>query len=338
MDVRSDWNNHELRLQTGAAFGIYADNSDEDYEDFDVTLSGRLDIQRGTAARLSTSYRHLHEDRSSPDDVGGKDPTEFDVYSISSGLSHDFGRFNAAVGGSFDRLEFDNVDAAGGGVILEEERDRDEYETTLRLGYEIVPEYEAFILGSYNIVDYDELCCDGTGTGFDRDSDGYGIALGVAFDLAGLLFGEAFAGYRSQEYDDSELKDFDGFGGGGSLVWNVTQLTTITGTARGDVGETTVTDSDGDPASGVLDATASIEVDHELLRSLILGANFSASREDYEGINRTDWLYEAGLNATYYLNRHVQLIGSYEFTTRDAEDSVDDFDENVVFLGLTVRY
>ena len=71
---------------------------------------------------------------------------------------------------------------------------------------------------------------------------------------------------------------------------------------------------------------------------MILGANLSASREDYEGINRTDWFYEAGFDATYFLNRHVQLIGAYEFTKRDGQQSFNDFTENVFFVGLTVRY
>ena len=199
-----------------------------------------------------------------------------------------------------------------------------------------MPEYEAFIQVGYTKIDYDELCC-GT-TLFDRDSDGYFVGLGVALDLGGVLFGDLFAGYRYRNYDDPALETIDGFGGGGRLTWNVTPLTTIVGGIRGDVLETTVTDAGGNPASGGLDVEGSLRADHELLRNLLLGADVRANRIDYEGINRTDWYYNAGLDVTYMMNRHVYLVADYDFRTRDAEQSANDFTENIIFLRLDLQY
>jgi hypothetical protein len=280
LNIRSDWSNHALNFESGAAIGRYWDNDDEDYEDYYAGASGRLDIRRSTQFRVRSRYEHLHEDRGSPDDAGGKDPTELDVSTLGAELFHDFGRLNGTVGGSFRRISFDDVDAAGGPDIVQHDRDRDRTEGFVRVGYDISPRYEAFVRGSYNDVNYDE---DEHVTGIDRSSDGYGVAVGLDVDFGGLVFGDLFVGYRSQDYDDSSLDDIDGFGGGADITWNATTLTTIGFSALGDIKETTVAG-----ASGRMVATGEVTVDHELLRNLLLAANASVTRDDYEGISRTD--------------------------------------------------
>jgi len=333
--LRSDWNNHQLQLESGADLGFYADNTDEDFQDYFVGASGRVDIKRSTQLRLRTRYRRDHESRESPDDadaVAGMrvadEPTKMDLYSAGASLRHDFGRLNATVGGSFDRVSFKDPDAIGGGSINEHERDRNIYAGTLRVGYEIQPTYEAFVLGSYNVREYD-----GLEGGIDRDSDGYGIALGMEIDFGGLIFGEFYVGYLTQRYDDSTLDDLNGVGGGADITWNVTGLTTITGSLLGDVRETTATG-----ASGRLVGTGEIGVDHELRRNIILGANINATRDDYEGINRTDWIYGAGADATYLINRYLRGGVEYEFRQRDAESSVNDFTNHVFLIRLGLQY
>ena len=331
--LRSDWNNHLLQFEGGGDVGRYADNSDENYEDYFIGASGRLDILRTTALSLRTRYRRLHESRESPDDVGAgaaDEPTELDSYSANAALSHDFGRFNATLGGSFLRLHFDDPDAVGGGSVVEHDRDRNVYTGSLRLGYEIVPAYEAFILGAYNVRDYD-----GTenGTGVDRDSHGIALSLGMDVDFGGIIFGEFFAGIRRQEYDDPTLSSLTGFGGGADITWNVTGLTTITGTLTGDIRETTQAG-----ASGRLVSRGELGVDHELRRNVILGATANLARDDYEGINRTDYIYGGTASALYLINRYLRGAFEYEFRQRDGDASNNDFTNHVFMLRLALQY
>jgi hypothetical protein len=65
LTLQSDWNNHQLQLETGGDFGFYKDNSDEDFQDYFAGASGRIDIKRSTQLRLRTRYRHEHESRES---------------------------------------------------------------------------------------------------------------------------------------------------------------------------------------------------------------------------------------------------------------------------------
>jgi hypothetical protein len=337
LTLQSDWNNHQLQLETGGDFGFYKDNSDEDFQDYFAGASGRIDIRRSTQLRLRTRYSHDHESRESPDDANSgalnvaDEPTELDIYSLGAALRHDFGRINATLGGTFDRVSFDDPDAVVGPDVVEHDRDRNIYEGTLRVGYEIVPEYEAFVLGSYNVREYDG---DEIGPlSVNRDSDGYGIAVGMEVDFGGVVFGDFYAGYRSQSYDHSTLDDFSGFGGGADITWNVTQLTTITGSLLGDLRETT---SAG--ASGRRVATGRVGIDHELRRNIILGANIFTSQDDYEGINRTDWLYGGAADATYLINRYLRAGVGYEFRERDGESSNDDFTNHSFLVRLGLQY
>ncbi len=154
-----------------------------------------------------------------------------------------------------------------------------------------------------------------------------------AFRRWRFFFGDFFVGYLSRDYDDSALDDFDGFGGGADITWNVTELTTIGFSALGDIQETTVAG-----ASGRLVATGEVTVDHELLRNLLLAANASVTRDDYEGISRTDYVYRAGFGVTYMLNRYLRLGADYAFRKRDAEAGGTDFIENVALIRLQVQY
>jgi len=281
------------------------------------------------------AYEARHENRSSPDDVGGKTPTEFSVLSAGIVGFHNFGRVNLSLEGTFDQFDFDDVATSLGTTINNDDRDRDEIEGAVRVGYEIIPDYEAFVRGTYNIRDYDSDLGD---DGLDRDSDGFDVVGGVRIDFGGIIFGDFFAGYRSQDFDDPALDSVDGPTIGADITWNVTPLTTIVGSVSREIRETTTTDSAGNSSSARFFTTVALSADHELLRNLLLGAHVSASQDDFEGIERTDEIYRAGINATYMMNRYFYISGGYSFRMRDSDVSTENFMENVFFLSLRTQY
>ncbi len=331
--LQSDWNNHELVVETGGDIGFYADHSDEDFQDYYVASRGRIDVRRSTQLTLGGAFRHLHESRESPDSPGpntADEPTQFNTYSAETNLRHDFGRINASVGGSFTRFSFEDPNAVGGGEVNEHDRDRDVYVGTARVGYVIQPAYEAFVRATYNKRVYD-----GTeaGTGIDRDSQGVSGVVGLDVDFGGIVFGDFFLGYGYQDYEDSSLDSFGGLAGGADMTWNVTGLTTITGILSGEIAETTETG-----ASGRLVTTGQIGIDHELRRNIILGGNVRVTRDDFEGISRTDWIYGAGADATYLINRYLRAGLGYEFVKRDSDVSSEDFTNHTILVRVGLQY
>ena len=90
--IKSQWSKHELSLGAGADIGRYATNSDEDYEDYWVEADGRYDFAARSNVFGGTRFIRDHEDRASPDDVNGVEPTTFDEYGGHAGLFHQIKR------------------------------------------------------------------------------------------------------------------------------------------------------------------------------------------------------------------------------------------------------
>ena len=85
------------------------------------------------------------------------------------------------------------------------------------------------------------------------------------------------------------------------------------------------------------DASAGLGVEHELLRNVILAANVGYTRDDFSGINRTDDTISAGGGVNYLLNRNFSIGAGYNFTTRSSDDKNEEFDRNLIRIGVTGR-
>jgi hypothetical protein len=168
-------------------------------------------------------------------------------------------------------------------------------------------------------------------TGVDRDSWGYSVVGGVALDFGGITFGEIYAGYLQQFYDDSDLENVSAPTFGGALTWNATTLTTVTLAVERAVLETTDAG-----ASGYISTAGELTVDHELLRNVILSASGAVTNNDYEGTSRTDWFYIGNVGARYLLNRNLYLSAGYLFRHRTS-DEVNNFDQNLIRIGLQTQ-
>jgi len=334
--VQSDWSNHMLRLQGGADIGRYLDNGSEDFEDYDFNANGRVDVTRQTKLRAGAGYLQGHEERSSPDDVSGVEPTIYDILSSYVEGSHRFNRVVLTLGGAVEQIDFDDVATGGGGNINNDDRDRNVIEGSVQVSYDVAPQYQVFVRGTYNVRDYDAAVDD---NGINRDSDGYEAVAGVTADFGGITFGEFFAGYQSQNYDDPVLSTASGPVVGADITWNVTPLTTVVGSISRVVRESTTQDAvTGNFASGRYFSTAGLRVDHELMRNVLLGADVSASQDDFEGISRADEIYRAGVDAKYLINRYANIGGIYRFRMRDSDVAGAEFTENLFLLRVQVQY
>lgn len=327
--ARSDWNRHAIGLAAGGRLGFYFDETGENYQDAFATASGKLDISSSTLVRSKLGIRREHEERSDPNDAAGAEPTVF--YKFSGGLegSHRFNRVTVSVGGDVRRYDYDDVDAQGGGTIDQDDRDLVQYRPGVKVAYEFVPGYAAFVRAEGDIRRYDESV---DNEGFNRDSQGYDVVGGAALDLTGLLFGDVFAGVRQRYFEDSRFETITGPVVGATLTWVPTGLTTVALKADSEIIESTAANTSGYSSTGV-----GIAVDHELLRNLILSAGAGFRYDDFEGISRTDRFYTANAGATYLMNRYLSLSARYTYANRNSNDAGADYDRNLVSLFLTAK-
>lgn len=324
--ARSDWSRHALNLRAGAEAARYLEEDDNNYLDFFSSADGRLDITRDNILTGGLEFNRLHEDRESPDDEGeGTDLTEFWNPIARLAYRRDFNRVYGIVGADFTRFDFEDSE--------DSDRDRNQYRGRLRGGYEISPRIAGFGEGIYEIRDYDDTPNRG---GVDRNSEGYIVRGGVEVDITGLLFGEVALGYTHREYDDDQLDDVGGPSAAAALTWNITPLTTIIFEGEAEVRETTV-NFEGEEASARFDQGLGVDVTHELLRNVLLNANASYTRSDFEGTDRSDDTYRLGAGVTYLLNRNLSLDASYRFSTRESDADTAEYTRNIFLVGVTAR-
>jgi hypothetical protein len=303
--INSDWNNHAVSIFGAADVGVYMDKGREDFEDYNFGADGQLDIRRNTNVSAAAEFKHQHDARGNPDDAGGSNPTLNDRYIAGIEGYHKINRVSLILSGDFERFDYhDSPIAAGGlstGQVNNDDRDRNEWEGTLRTECEIVPEYGAFIQGAYNVRAYMDNVDD---VGYNRDSDGFKIIGGTQLDFGGVTQGEVFVGYLQQNPTDAGLLTSSGFVFGTHLIWNVTRLTTVDLNIDRNIKETTTAG-----VSGINATAATIAVEHELRRNIILDMGAGLTNDDYNGGNpaREDNLYTAGAGAKYLVNRNFFL-------------------------------
>lgn len=330
--LNSDWSNHALNFSSGATIGRYKTFTGENFEDYFFSGAGRVDVLRSTNVYGSAGYAMNHEGRGDPDNVGGVEQTTYTVIDPKGGIFHSFGRLSVRADGLFTMYNYENVAAAGGGIINNDDRDRDELKGIGTVAYEISPRVSTFLRGSYNTVNYDSGVDD---AGFIRDNDGYEFVAGAGLDITGLVFGNIFAGYISQSYDDPRFPTVSGVGFGADVTWNVTPLTTIKALIERTVRQTTSTTG----GAGILQSQFGGSVDHELLRNLILSASGRLTLDSFEGIDRDDNFYSLGASARYLINRYFRVSMGYNFRRRvsDGLAGGSGYSSNSFFVTVSGR-
>lgn len=323
VEIRSNFPRHAINFAVQSDIGRYVTETREDYEDFGTTLGGRLDITRNSRLTAQARFAKDHERRDDPEDPGAeetRDPVEFYAYSGSLGFQQEFNRFNVGLLGTFDRRDYDEQ----GSESNEDERDRNVFGGRVRTGYFISPRINAFLQGGYRREQRDASNKSG------RDNNVYSAAVGTEIDLTGLLFGEFFAGWSLQEFDESQFDSENGFDYGVNLTWNPTQLTTLRLAGSGGF-------APSDVGSSNLESRIALRVDHELLRNLLIGSEIAYERDDFQDTNRTDNTVDVGPNITYLINRYLSLGAGYTFTKRDSDQSNREFDRHLITVRVTAQ-
>jgi hypothetical protein len=320
--AQSNFSRHALALAAGSNIGLYADHSStEDFQDFFVNGSGRLDITGQSNLTGTASVARAHQARDSPEDNPDQSLTK--LYNYDSGLSYyqAFNRLNFRVGGNFARADYTNNDQG--------DRDQNAYTGTLRTGYLVSPRINTFVQGSYTVTNRDQRV---DNSGIERDTKSWAATTGAELNFTDLIIGDFFFGYTRETFAEGDFNDSSGLAYGLDLTWTPTLLTTVTLSGAGGFQPTNQSD-----ASSNLEHTLTLRVDHELLRNVLIGGNLGYVRDDFTDGGRTDNQVNTGLNASYLLNRNFSLDANYEFSNRWSDLSSEEFTRNVIRLGVTAR-
>jgi hypothetical protein len=329
LNLKSDWNQNALNFHADSNSVEYARYGNNSYTDWSVGGDGKLDIYHDARAYGNLSYSVEHLPWWSPNTfIGQGKPTEYSDTAAGLTVEKEFDRLSFQLADNYDRYDFQNV-TVNGTTALESRNDYGDERVNLHTGYELAPGRQVYLLTGFDWRAYDDTT---DLFGYNRNSTGYVAAVGTKYDITGVTSMDLFVGYREQDYADTRLGSIDGPTGGATVTWNVTRLTTVTGTITRDIDETVISG-----AAGYFATAETVKVDHELLRNVILTGNISHETDDFQGIDRTDDYFKTGIGAKYLMNENFWLNGGYTYQTRDSNAVGTGAADNQVFLGVSAR-
>jgi hypothetical protein len=342
LDVTSTWGSDAFGFHAESDIARYAKSDQDDTANAIVQANGRLDIFHDQTLSLQAGYQALHEDRSSPDSIAqaqaagsgalAVNPTPFSVLTGHFDYVYSPARIGYELIGNIDKYAFSNVPATDGGLVINSDQNREEYSLTPRVSYTFSADYRAFVQATGDIRTYDTTR-DASPDHFERSSSGYGIAVGNAFDIDRVITGQFYIGYQNQDYDDRRLSTIGGLAFGGSVLWNVTQLTSIKLSGTRAAQETIL-----EGASGVFDTTLEASVEHELLRNVLISLGVTYDNAAYQGVKQTDDTYGVNGSVRWKVNRYLTAGATVNYTKRSSNVGIDRFDRNEVIIDLKGQF
>ena len=316
---RSDWGRHRVDGNLFVEQRLNAPLDRENVTSFGVSANGVYDFSRETKLRGGGAAQRLAEDRTSLNSFQATiEPVRYDVFRADGTFSQAFSAFQVQATANYDRLNYHDAELVGGQSVSQDFRDYraitlgGSVEYDLQNGIGIVVsarhfdnDYD-FGPGSDDFVD---------GISLDRDSTGVTAQAGITLELSNLIFGTIQAGYLTRDYEDSRMQDVSSPSFTANLLWNVTPLTSLVGTARRWIEESASTVSAGNVRSDF-----GMKVHHELYRHVLLTGEADLNRFEPVSIGSKGTEYSGKLGARYLISRRATINGQLRYSRRDSDN------------------
>jgi len=329
--LQSNWGRHSLALRAQGTIDRYARRSSEDIADVDLGATSVLDLGDATTVRAGVRYLDAHQSRQSQDAFAQTiRPTRYTTQSAGVAVTKDIGRLRLSTDATVAHRNYRDGTLPDGSIYEQDTSDSDSYRIGARLSYAASPSIAGFVrvLGDWRNFRL------GTAETPKRDSRGYQMLAGVEFEPAALMRGSIGVGYISQHFRNPYYTDLSGLAVNATVAFFPTQLTTVTLKA-----DRQVLDSGIPGSGGYLSTNASIGVDHELLRQLILGASVGYQKNRFNNLDRRDGRITGSARASYRANRNLAFDLRYDLLDQASHglDRYRSFTDNRLMFGVTLR-
>jgi hypothetical protein len=337
VDFQSTWSRNSLAGYIRAAQNEYFHYTSEDTTEYGAGLSGKYEFGNASSGEAnltgSVDWGHYALPRSA-ENTGSqlsKNPIMYDYTALDSQLSDTFNRLRVSGRVDYQLYDYFNGETPGGDLVFEQGLNHADTTFTGKAEYAVSPNTALFLSTAYNLKNYQ---LSPPAVAYNSNSQGYNIAGGVNFDITHLIRGEIQLGYLHQQYVSPLFPDIGGLSAKAQVQWFPTQLTTVTATALRGVGDSGIIGS-----AGFLNTTGGIQVDHELLRNVILTVNGTGTQNQYFGISRTDDIWTAGASASWLLTRWFGLTLGYTFADQHSSgvERGPTFTDNRVVLSAVFQ-
>lgn len=242
-------------------------------------------------------------------------PLRFDEVTSFVRLRTGGSRIRLTTGIDVSNLKYGDAKVAATGQRFDQSyRDRTTLRGSARVETSFTGAVSGFVEGRLTSFDYTQ---DFQIPGLpNRDGQQYDILVGGMID-SGKLRGSMGAGYTRRTYDSAVFDSFGGFALNGELVYYASGLTTYTLNAYRVIAESGTTATAAQFGTG-----ASLRVDHELLRYLILNGRVAFEHNKYQNIDRADDLLAVSGGARYLMNRNFEFGLQADYVHRSSDGAL----------------
>ena len=327
--LQSDWSRSELKgdVKVGYVDDFATPRLSAPYGS--GALDGRYDISRDLALDGEGRFAVVQEPQSALGLTGGSATTSnatLSTYGLTLGGAQKFGDLTLGLHGTYDRLQYQ--DGAGTTEDLSSD-DYNDVGAKARASYRWTEAFAPYLEFGADARRYDSH---DDASGYHRDSNGAAEVVGATLNFSKMLTGEASVGYGERRYQDPRLPNASAPLLNGSLVWEATELTTLTFKAQSALGDAVLAGASADITHGY-----SVELSHALTRAILLGAIAGYATDHYVGVGLDDSTTTLGVKGEYHLNRNVVLKASatrQQFVTNAANGN---YIADVFMFGLRIQ-
>ncbi len=325
--VSSDWGRNNLEVLGYVNERAYAKYTSESGVTYRALIRGQYDIARGTSFSLSALHQHLFVERGNTGEtITTLRPVRDNETLGTAALTQGFGRLQAKLSVDLGRYVFEDAQTPAGLPLSEQYRDNSLYRGTVELGYTTSAGSVLFVslgreLRRFRVPSAPVI----------RDSNGIEALGGVSGQITPLISGRLAIGYIEADFRAPNIRSRGAFDFDANIDYAVTELTSVNLTARRYFQNVAAAAS---PAGLATEAT--LGVDHELLRNVIVSASASYRSTRYLDTNNVSSGTEVDGGFKWLLNRHLRATAGAGYSNRMGNAVVSDrkFHEFDATVGL----
>lgn len=312
----------------------YADNSDEDADDFGLGVQGSRKFGDGGRLSFDASHEMNTEDRR--DRMARRDTNErveFTTNAAHVSAGHQFSGVMITGSLSVAALDYDDARIRATLVAVDQDhRDRTSFGQSIKASFPESGGASWFISASRSEIDYDLAP---PASLHQRDSESAAVSGGVDFAATSNVTGSISAGWTSRSFDHPAFDDVSTFGVDIDLQWAAGPDTTWRVSADRSIKETTFANS-----SSYVSTTISGSLNHTFDNRLGLRLSLLKEWDEHEGIDRSDDVWEAAVGVTARLTSSVEAALTYTMTSEDSDGAFASpgYDAGVAAISLTASF
>ena len=325
LNLRSDWTRHAVGVSGMIDSRQYFSQSGVDWTDWNLGTFGRYDFNAST--NVEASYRHSREHLDvfnfDVQTAGIVRPVPFNTDEFVVSGNTRFNRLGLLATGTYRSYRFENLDGGGSSVS------GNDFNTAigaLGASYSFTPGRS--IVAVLRLQDINYTAAQPP----DQNKDSFTWALlgGFEYDFEGVWQARVNLGWQERNYQGSRFKNLSGPAVEATVTYAPTRLTTFSLNVVQTIEESIRQDAVSYQRTG-----ASLRVDHEYLRNVILGAELRIDRRAYEQPSQVATDGQLGLSARYLFNRSMSLVGTYAYSRRlESTGGINEYDRNIIQVRL----